>query len=1029
MSEVIINLVPDTSKLEEALANLDTVVPQNLAKNFEDVNKNATAAHGSVANLSGKIKDIQTTVTSGALKNVWTDFKKGAEESETKLGGLTAQLREARSELGGLINQQRQGKIIDPVVMDAAILKVKGLEGSLRQMQATTRNGLGLQALASGASTVAGAFSAASGVTAIWGEKSEDLQKSMLKVQGALALTNGIQAIATNLQKENVLVTTIQTYANLVWAGSLGIARQALRLVGIESEATAVALRGALVVSGIGIVLVAVTLLIDHFDELKQAMSGLTKEQQELQEVQKTSFDAYTKEAVVLQTLVKTAGDVTATYGARKEAVDTIHEKYKGYLDDLTTDNATSKDIADTINNEVIPALKAKAEAQAAESFYTDALKEQFKVMTEGAGFVSDAWNTTINAILNGGDIATAAVQTQIDNNKKAQDKVAIAQKIFEDAQNKSNKFKPFGVDETEQQLIAAKTIADSKVKVTIAGTLAEFNAKKAAFEADRNLALYQNQQSADDDKVKAAKLLQINNEYFVNLRDLNLARRKQLLQDKIDDDKTDLLQFQQTINGELQLKKKQLEDELALANADPSTSASAKAKNVADTNDKIAALIEEYNGKSLVTQENYIKAQLNQVEVGSAEELNLKKQQLDNQEQQEEAAAIASIKNGEELAAKLLEIQTRFGKDKETLERELNAKLFADAETQAKAEVDLANSILTGKNTAFTSTQQQQLQNNLVFAQKDLDDTEKFYADKKNRVGKSEDEINTIIINKKKDLQDAKNQLLQQELDLEKREAEVLKSIYNDVWSVAKNLNQSKADAQIQNVEDATNAEIKSIDYKLSSELISQKQHDAEIAKLNEQKALQERKIKHDSAVANKRLNLFQIIIDTAVAVIKTFREFGYPIGIPLAALQAAEGAGQAAVVASQPIPLAKGTESVTGGRKGVDSVLSLLTPEERVVPEPINRQLMGVKNMDLPRLVRLGSTVLKENNIDRLTTNNSVTVAESINYKKLAKEIGNEISKHPRSSISIDKRGITILAIEGNSETEYVNQRYFEH
>ena len=93
---------------------------------------------------------------------------------------------------------------------------------------------------------------------------------------------------------------------------------------------------------------------------------------------------------------------------------------------------------------------------------------------------------------------------------------------------------------------------------------------------------------------------------------------------------------------------------------------------------------------------------------------------------------------------------------------------------------------------------------------------------------------------------------------------------------------------------------------------LQAQQEEELRLAGDNEQKkdlikqkyALKEREIKRRQAEADKRKAILDATVNTAVAVIKTFAKLGFPAGIVGAAIVAALGAAQIALIAAQPLP-----------------------------------------------------------------------------------------------------------------------------
>jgi len=108
---------------------------------------------------------------------------------------------------------------------------------------------------------VAAGFAIAQGAAALFGDENEDLQKAMVKVQGALALVNGVQQINILLTQKSVITTEAAAAAQRVYAIAVGTSTGALR-----------AFRVALLASGVGIVVAGLGLLIAKWDELTAAV-------------------------------------------------------------------------------------------------------------------------------------------------------------------------------------------------------------------------------------------------------------------------------------------------------------------------------------------------------------------------------------------------------------------------------------------------------------------------------------------------------------------------------------------------------------------------------------------------------------------------------------------------------------------------------------------------------------------------------------------------------------------------------------
>src|SRR5690606_35603934 len=109
------------------------------------------------------------------------------------------ELRQMREEL---IQLARQGK-----ANTAEYIKLRDEAGELasaigvasKEISQAGSNTRGLDKALRAATVLTGAFTAAQGAAALFGKDSENLQKSLLKVQAALSVLNGLQAIQAEL--------------------------------------------------------------------------------------------------------------------------------------------------------------------------------------------------------------------------------------------------------------------------------------------------------------------------------------------------------------------------------------------------------------------------------------------------------------------------------------------------------------------------------------------------------------------------------------------------------------------------------------------------------------------------------------------------------------------------------------------------------------------------------------------------------------------------------------------------------------
>lgn len=142
---------------------------------------------------------------------------------------------------------------------------------------------------------IAGAFSVVQGTMALFGEENKNLEKTLLKVQGSLAVLNGLQEVANVLNKESAVGAQLYAAANSILTGSIFTVNGSLS-----------AFRTALISTGIGAAVVGIGLLIAYWDDLAAAIGFTTKSQQEFaKEQEELTIKAVTQAGKVIQRQIR----------------------------------------------------------------------------------------------------------------------------------------------------------------------------------------------------------------------------------------------------------------------------------------------------------------------------------------------------------------------------------------------------------------------------------------------------------------------------------------------------------------------------------------------------------------------------------------------------------------------------------------------------------------------------------------------------------------------------------------------------
>lgn len=184
---------------------------------------------------------------------------------------LKKQLKEATLELQNA--RQKFGELSTEAVNAAK--KVAGIRDSIEDANEQAQQfdpGKRFQALTTAASTAAGGIAAAQGALALFGGESKDVEKALLKVQGAMALSQGLSQLK-DIGKVGDQLTTAFKGLTL---GANGFKK-------------------ALISTGIGALVVAVGLLVAYWDDILALVGGVSTEQKKLNEATKLDLQAQTE--------------------------------------------------------------------------------------------------------------------------------------------------------------------------------------------------------------------------------------------------------------------------------------------------------------------------------------------------------------------------------------------------------------------------------------------------------------------------------------------------------------------------------------------------------------------------------------------------------------------------------------------------------------------------------------------------------------------------------------------------------------
>lgn len=377
------------------------------------------------------------------------DFKgqQSVSQVEEKTKSLKAQLKEMKALLasGTLDNAQFRKLSLEAGELQDRIAdvnqRVKNLSSDSRRLDAITDAAQG----------IVGGFTAVQGVMALVGDENEEVQKTLLKVQGALAALNGLQAVANTLNKESALMTELSARG---WDK----------------------LNGALKAGVIGGVAVTLGYLYQAIELLSEKTRGITEDQEKLNTVYKSAY----ADVDALNTQIY---EMQASFdGARKGIIskkDALFEYNKNFGDTL----GVAKDLneAERLFREKTGAyIKATALRAEANALFEAAAKrgsEQVTAQFEDNASALDKFNIILQGLRDGyvtfnTDVSNAQEKgtqervNQLNKEKKAFEDLAKVK--IEEAQRietESNITTKIGAERRKDEASKNKTAEDKALK------------------------------------------------------------------------------------------------------------------------------------------------------------------------------------------------------------------------------------------------------------------------------------------------------------------------------------------------------------------------------------------------------------------------------------------------------------------------------------------------------------------------------------------------------------------------------------
>lgn len=243
---------------------------------------------GKAVNSLGELESASKKVNK-ALSNT-----KGPQTLEKRLDALNKEIAESPVNIRAMNKQIQEYQAIaleagrtSPIgkaaLQQAAAMKDRYIDIQ-NEVNRLANDGMKLQAaLDLGTSVVAG-YTAFQSALALAGVESEELQKTLVKLQAATSLLVSVETIRKNLEKESTLVLMAKNVVQKTSNTLTVVAAAVTKALGLSVNTTSVAFKGlkaAIAATGFGALIVGVGLLVANFERVKEAITGIAKAQRD----------------------------------------------------------------------------------------------------------------------------------------------------------------------------------------------------------------------------------------------------------------------------------------------------------------------------------------------------------------------------------------------------------------------------------------------------------------------------------------------------------------------------------------------------------------------------------------------------------------------------------------------------------------------------------------------------------------------------------------------------------------------------
>ena len=338
-------------------------------------------------------------------------------EVNSNLGNLKQQLKQAQVEVQTLADKfgATSAQAVE-AAKKAAILKDK--IGDAKALTDAFNPDAKFKALSGALTGVAGGFSVVTGAMGAFGKQSEDVEKALLKVQSAMAIASGAQALGESIDSFKQLGAVVTNFGTSA----------------VSSFKAMSAANKAFMVTGIGVLLVALGAVVAYWEDISNALYKNTRARELNNKVQSSSVQLISKELNAADVLTKQLKSETFTREEKRKKVAAFQKEYPSILSNINAEKTSLQDINIALSKN-IGLLKLQAQAKAIQALreesYTELVKKQMELTTGAAKKDFTLFGADFGGVAYGED-ATNGILSFVDANEGAAISTKIATKELE---------------------------------------------------------------------------------------------------------------------------------------------------------------------------------------------------------------------------------------------------------------------------------------------------------------------------------------------------------------------------------------------------------------------------------------------------------------------------------------------------------------------------------------------------------------------------------------------------------------------